>query len=149
MSKVTLEQLAYHNLERHNLIDRAPTGDAVRVVEDICGLNAQGALNYNLCLWARVERLSNRFIRDALREKTLLRSWFMRNTVHIMTTKQAFIARPALRESLVEEWNRWTVRTGSKESPDSWMVHYDEVLAALADGPLSMGELLDRYSPAS
>jgi hypothetical protein len=149
MSKVTLEQLAYQNLRRHSLINRAPSVDAIGVIEDICGLNAQGALNYNLSLWARVEGLSNEFLRNAIREKTLLRSWFMRNTVHIMTTGQAFIARPALRESLVQEWNRWTVKTGSKLSPDSWMVHYDQVLAALREGPLSMRELLDRYSPAS
>ncbi|TSA50671.1 hypothetical protein D4R47_01900, partial [archaeon] len=70
MYKVTLEQLAYHNLERHSLIDRAPAVDAIRVIEDICGLNAQGALNYNLSLWARVEGLGNQFIRDALRDKT-------------------------------------------------------------------------------
>ncbi|MCK4583231.1 AlkZ family DNA glycosylase, partial [Candidatus Bathyarchaeota archaeon] len=81
--------------------------------------------------------------------KTLLRSWFMRNTVHIMATEQAFVARPALRENLVQEWNRWTVKTGSKERPDSWIVHYDEVLAALEEGPLSMSELLERYSPVS
>jgi hypothetical protein len=149
MSRVTLEQLAYHNLERHSLIYRAPAVDAIRVVEDICGLNAQGALNYNLSLWARVKGLSNELIRDAIRDKILLRSWFMRNTVHIMTTEQAFVARPALRESLVQEWNRWTVKTGSKMSPDSWTVHYDEVLAALADRRLSMSELLDSYCPSS
>jgi len=149
MYRVTLEQLAYHNLKRHSLVNRAPAGDVSRVIEDICGLNAQGALNYNLSLWARVDGLSNEFIRDAIRGKTLLRSWFMRNTVHIMTTRQAFIARPALRESLVQEWDRWTVRTGSKESPASWTVHYDEVFTALGEGHLSMSELLDRYSPAS
>jgi hypothetical protein len=149
MSGVTSEQLAYHNLKMHSLLDRVSAGDEIRVIEDVCGLNAQGALNYNLSLWARVEGLSNQFIRDALRDKTLLRSWFMRNTVHIMTTRQAFVARPALRESLVEEWNRWTVKTGSKESPDAWMIHYDEVLAALAESPLSMSVLLDRYSPVS
>ena len=141
MYEATLEQLAYHNLERHSLIDRAPAVDAIRVIEEICGLNAQGALNYNLSLWSRVEGLDNQFIRDSMRNKTLLRSWFMRNTVHIMTTRQAFIVRPALRESLVQEWDRWTVKTGSKLSPDSWMVHYDQVLAALADGPLAMNEL--------
>ncbi len=88
-------------------------------------------------------------IRDSIRYKKLLRSWFMRNTVHTMTTVHAFVARPALRESLVQEWNRWTVRSGSKESPDSWNAHYKQVLAALEDGPLSLSELLDRYSPAS
>ncbi len=149
MHRVTLDQLAYHTLERHSLVDRAPAADAIRVVEDICGLNAQGALNYSLSLWARVEGLDRGLIRDSIRDKTLLRSWFMRNTVHIMASGQAFVARPALRESLVHEWNRWTVKTGSKLSPDSWRVHYDPVLAALGEGPLSLSDLLDRYSPAS
>jgi hypothetical protein len=149
MYRATLDQLAYHNLETHSLLDRAKPEDAFKVIEDVCGLNAQGALNVNVSLWARVEGLDREFIRDSIRGKTLLRSWFMRNTVHIVTTAQAFIARPALRESLVQEWDRWTVKTGSKESPDSWMVHYDEVLAALSEGPASLGELLDRYSPAA
>jgi len=149
MYEATLEQLAYHTLKRHSLIDRAPSADAYSVIGNVCGLNAQGALNYNLSLWARVEGLDNSFIRDSIRGKTLLRSWFMRNTVHTMTTAQAFVARPALRGSLLQEWNRWTVRTGSKESPDSWNAHYKQVLAALEEGPLSLSELLDRYSPAS
>ena len=55
MYEVTLEQMAYHTLKRHSLIYRAPSADAYRVIEDICGLNAQGALNYNLSLWSRVE----------------------------------------------------------------------------------------------
>lgn len=149
MNEVTLGQMAYHTLGRHSLIDRSPSADAYGVIEDICGLNAQGALNYNLSLWARVEGMNRGFIRDSIRYKKLLRSWFMRNTVHTMTTVHAFVARPALRESLVQEWNRWTVRTGSKESPDSWNAHYKQVLAALEDGPLSLSELLDMYSPAS
>jgi hypothetical protein len=149
MYRATLDQLAYHNLDRHSLIDRVPPEDALKVIEDVCGLNAQGALNVNLSLWARVVGLDREFIRDSIRGKTMLRSWFMRNTVHIVTTPQAFVARPALRESLMQEWDRWTVRTGSKESPNSWMVHYDEVLTALGEGPASLGELLDRYSPAA
>ena len=40
MYKVALDQLTYHNLERHSLIDRAPAAEAIRVVEDICGLAA-------------------------------------------------------------------------------------------------------------
>ena len=58
MNEVTLEQMAYHTLGRHSLIDRSPSVDAYEVIEDICGLNAQGALNYNLSLWARVEGMN-------------------------------------------------------------------------------------------
>lgn len=68
MNTVTLEQMAYHTLKMHSLIDRAPSADAHRVIEDICGLNAQGALNYNLSLLSRVEGLDNSFMRDSIRE---------------------------------------------------------------------------------
>jgi len=47
MYRATLEQIAYHTLDRHSLIDRAPPTEACRVIEDVCGLNSQGALNYN------------------------------------------------------------------------------------------------------
>lgn len=149
MNRVTPNELAYQTLKKHSLIHQAPTIDATRVIEDICGLNAQGALNYNLSLWARVKNLNNQFIKEALHEKTLLRSWFMRNTVHILTAKQAFIARPALRESLMQEWNRWTIKTNSKQNPESWNIHYPKVLASLEEKPLSISELLSRYTPNS
>jgi len=60
-----------------------------------------------------------------------------------MPTGLAHVARAALSDSLVSEWDRWTVKTGSKESPGSWEKHYAGVLEALKGGPLSMSEMLD------
>jgi hypothetical protein len=68
----------------------------------------------------------------------------MRNTVHIMPLGLAHLARAALKDSLVSEWDRWTVKTGSKESPGSWEKHYPGILEALKEGPLSMSEILDK-----
>jgi len=139
-----LRKVTYFTLRRHHLLQRAPRDGAVRVIEDILGLNAQGALNYNLSLWNRVEGLDRGFINSAILDKRLLRSWFMRNTVHIMPLGLAHLARAALRDSLVSEWDRWTVKTGSKESPSSWEKHYAGVLEALKSCPLPMSEMLDK-----
>jgi hypothetical protein len=139
-----LDKITYFTLGRHHLLDRAPRGRELETIEDILGLNAQGALNYNLSLWNRVEGLDREYINSAILDRRLLRSWFMRNTVHIMPTGLAHITRAALVDSLVSEWDRWTVKTGSKESPGSWERYYGGVLEALKGGPLSMGEILDR-----
>jgi len=140
---VPLDKITYFTLGRHHLLDRAPKGKELETIEDILGLNAQGALNYNLSLWNRVESLDRELINAATLDRRLIRSWFMRNTVHIMPLRLAHIARAALRDSLVSEWDRWTVKTGSKESPVSWEKYYGGVLEALKDGSLSMSEILD------
>ena len=139
-----LDKITYFTLGRHHLLDRASRGRELEVIEDILGLNAQGALNYNLSLWNRVEGLDREYINSVILDRRLLRSWFMRNTVHIMPLGLAHIARAALSDSLVSEWNRWTVKTGSKENPGSWERYYGGVLDALKSGPLSMSEILDR-----
>ncbi len=139
-----LDKITYFTLGRHHLLDRAPKERQLETIEDILGLNAQGALNYSLSLWNRVESLGREFINAAILDRRLIRSWFMRNTVHIMPLRLAQLARIALRDSLVMEWDRWTVKTGSKESPGSWEKHYAGVLEALKGGPLSMSEMLDK-----
>ena len=136
--------MTYYTLYRHHLMDRARRGRELETIEDILGLNAQGALNYGLSLWARVEGLDRELINAVILDRRLIRSWFMRNTVHILPVSLAHLARAALRDSLVAEWDRWTVKTGSKESPSSWERHYGGVLEALRAGPMTMSEILDR-----
>jgi uncharacterized protein YcaQ len=143
-STVSLGKITYFTLSRHRLLDRARRGRELETIEGILGLNAQGALNYGLSLWARVEGLDRKFINAAILDRRLIRSWFMRNTVHILPVSLAHLARAALRDSLVAEWNQWTVKTGSKESPSSWERHYGGVLEALREGPIAMSEILDR-----
>jgi hypothetical protein len=141
--EVTYDSARLFTLRRHHLIKPVKPEQAVNVIDGILGLNAQGALNYQLSLWSRVEGMDRGFIKRALtEEKTLVRSWLMRNTVHIVSSRSFPLMRTALRESLVGEWNRWTVKTGSKEDPKSWEKHYPEVLEALAQGQLTANEML-------
>jgi hypothetical protein len=126
-------------------VERAPPEKAVEVIDDILGLNAQGALNYQISLWNRVADLDRGFIPRALYEdRSLVRSWFMRDTVHIVPSSRFSMFRLALRSGLMGEWNRWTVKTGAKETSESWEHLYKKVLDALSGKPVTLNELLER-----
>jgi hypothetical protein len=142
--KVEPEAAALFTLERQHLIERAPADNAIDVLGDILGLNAQGAMNYQLSLWNRVSDLDREFIPVSLfEERSLVRTWLMRDTVHIVPSRLLPLMRSALKESLIREWNRWTVRTGAKEEPSSWEFRYPHVLEALEDGPLTVNQILE------
>ncbi len=143
--EISPEAAALFTLERHHLIERAPRGEAMKVVDDILGLNAQGALNFQISLWNRVVDLDPGFIPEALFEdRSLVRSWFMRDTVHIIPSERFSHFRRALERGLMKEWNRWTVKTGRKKTPDSWDSLYPLVLDALDGEPLTLKQILDR-----
>ena len=143
--EIAPEAAALFTLERHHLIERAPPGEAMNVVDDILGLNAQGALNFQISLWNRVTDLDPGFIPKALFEdRSLVRSWFMRDTVHIIPSERFPLFRRALEPGLMKEWNRWTVKTGRKKTPDSWDPLYPLVLEALDGGPLALNQILER-----
>jgi hypothetical protein len=143
--EITPSEASYFNLTRHHLIERLPRGKALEAVGDILGLNAQGALNYQISLWNRVEGLDPSFLPGALQEdRSLVRSWFMRDTVHIVPTADLPVFRRGLEEGLMREWNRWTVRTGRKESPESWVPLYPRVLKALDGEALTMNQIVEK-----
>ena len=143
--EIAPEAAALFTLERHHLIEKAPPGEAMNVVDDILGLNAQGALNFQISLWNRVADLDSGFIPKALFEdRSLVRSWFMRDTVHIIPSERFPLFRRALERGLMKEWNRWTVKTGRKKTPDSWDPLYPLVLDALDGGPLTLNQILER-----
>ena len=143
--EITSETASLFTLGRHHLIERAPKNRALDVVDDILGLNAQGALNFQISLWNRVVDLDTDFIpRSLYEDRSLVRSWFMRDTVHIIPSKRFALFRRALEKGLMTEWNRWTIKTGRKESQDAWEPLYPQVLDALDDGPLTLKQILEK-----
>lgn len=142
--EVPLRNARLFTLSRHHLLERAPRSRALDVVGDILGLNAQGALNVQLSLWNRVDDLETEFIPRALHvDRTLVKTWVMRDTVHVVPTAQLPLIRRALERSLMMEWNRWTVKTGTKQSATSWEPMYNDVLDALGDGSLAIKQLME------
>jgi hypothetical protein len=72
-------------LTRQHLAHRATRGEALGVVQRICGLHAQVMSSAELTLWARVEDLEPDAVQKALwEERSLVKTWAMRGTLHLL-----------------------------------------------------------------
>jgi len=83
--KLAWDQVLAFRLERHFLTKRAPKAKLLSVASAVCGLHAQAASSPEVALWARVEGLALGTVKRALEEKrTLVRTWTIRDTVHLV-----------------------------------------------------------------
>src|SRR3990172_8906146 len=130
-------------LRRHHLIRRAPGADLATVVSDLCGVQAQLTSAAELALWARVRGLRRQDVERALwRKRSLVKTWCMRGTTHLLPTAEFPMYVAALRESAVARDRNWIARYGITEREMDAMA--DAVVDALASGPLARRELSDR-----
>jgi hypothetical protein len=85
MLKLTWARVAAWRIRRHHLDQRAPAGSMLAVASRLCGLHAQVMSSAELTVWARVENLDRRAIQRALWEnRTLVKTWAMRGTLHLL-----------------------------------------------------------------
>src|SRR5437868_7299200 len=85
MQKLTWPRIAAWRVQRHHLNQRAPAGSMFAVASRLCGLHAQVLSSAVLTLWARVEGLNRDAVRRALWEdRTLVKTWAMRGTLHLL-----------------------------------------------------------------
>src|SRR5213593_4545339 len=142
MLKLTWAQAASWRVRRHHLDQRAPAGSMLAVASRLCGLHAQVMSSAELTVWARVEGLERRAVQRALWEdRTLVKTWAMRGTLHLLPASELPLwhaalstspryLRPALwqkyfgmtREELVQEVGRLTGSPafGVKLAESSW-----------------------------
>jgi len=86
--KLGWEEARALRLERHQLHRRAPRGSDLRIAGRICGLHAQLLSSAALSLWARVEGTTlETFQRLLWRERTLVKTWAMRGTLHLLPAR--------------------------------------------------------------
>jgi hypothetical protein len=70
---------------RHHVEPRLPRERALDAVAEITGLHAQVMSSAELTLWARVDDLERDAARRALwHERTLVKTWAMRGTLHLL-----------------------------------------------------------------
>lgn len=82
---LTWENVLAWRLRRQYLHWRAPREAALTIVADICGLHAQVMSSAELTVWARVEELEPTAVGRALwEERTLVKTWAMRGTLHLL-----------------------------------------------------------------
>src|SRR5215472_17861245 len=85
MAKLTWSKVAAWRAHRHYLDRRAPAGNMLAVAARLCGLHAQVMSAAELAAWARVDGLERGAVPRAVWEdRTLIKTWAMRGTLHLL-----------------------------------------------------------------
>jgi uncharacterized protein YcaQ len=97
MLKLTWPRVASWRVRRHHLDQRAPASKMLAVASRLCGLHAQVMSSAELAVWARVENLDRRAIQRALwDDRTLVKTWAMRGTLHLLPAEELPLWHAAL-----------------------------------------------------
>jgi uncharacterized protein YcaQ len=100
MLKLSWPQAAAWRVRRHHLDRRAPAGSMLTVASRLCGLHAQLMSSAELTVWARVEDLDRKAVQRALWEdRSLVKTWAMRGTLHLLPAGELPLWRAALSTS--------------------------------------------------
>lgn len=100
MVKITWKQALAWRVRRQHLEQRAPAGSMLAVASRLCGLHAQVMSSAELTAWARVEGLHRDTVRRALWEdRTLVKTWAMRGTLHLLSSAELPLWHAALSTS--------------------------------------------------
>lgn len=95
--KLSWKQAAAWRIRRHHLDRRAPAGSMLAVASRLCGLHAQLMSSAELTVWARVEDLDRKDVQRALWEdRTLVKTWAMRGTLHLLPADELPLWHSAL-----------------------------------------------------
>ena len=97
MLKLTWARAAAWRVRRHHLDRRAPAGSLLPVASRLCGLHAQVMSSAELTAWARVEDLDRQAVQRALwQDRTLVKTWAMRGTLHLLPAAELPVWHAAL-----------------------------------------------------
>ena len=90
-ARVTLEpaRVLARRVARQHLAPRRPATELLGVVRDIAGAHAQVASSAELTLWTRLDGLEQGAVDRALwEERTLVKTWAMRGTLHLLPAEE-------------------------------------------------------------
>ncbi|MDQ6751796.1 MAG: winged helix DNA-binding domain-containing protein [Actinomycetota bacterium] len=134
---ITQAQLNRATLARQGLLERERTG-VVEAVERLGPLQAQEARPPFLALWSRVEGFRRADLHAALHDRSVLRSTFLRATLHLTSAADHVALRATLQPVLTRAAQSIMRARSADFDPEM-------VLAAarrlLAEGPLTFNEL--------
>jgi hypothetical protein len=106
--KLRWKQVIAWRLGRHHLDERAPATAMLDVVATIAGLHAQVLSSAELTLAARVDGLDPDAVRRALwEERTLVKTWAMRGTLHLLPSAEFPLWQAALSTRRGYEAGAW------------------------------------------
>jgi hypothetical protein len=132
-------------MARQHLDRRVPAKRMADVVSDLLGVHAQVQSSAEIALWARVNGISRDDVRDALWDKrSLVKSWFMRGTLHLLTASEASLLVGGLRTQ-DRWWKRvWLDYVGLSEPQLKELI--ETIREVLGAKPLTREELAERVA---
>lgn len=146
MSSVTWSQVHAFRLQRHFLGQPAPAGNLLDVVSATCGMQAQVMSAAQLAMRARIRGLTAPEIERALwQDRTLVKVWCMRGTLHVLPARELPLYVAALRPYRLKQEQRWMARYGVDAAAIEEMA--DAVLTALSAAPLTRREISQAILP--
>ena len=142
MLELTWAQVHAFRLERHHLTRREPKRKLSRVVGEIGGVQAQVMSSAELQVGVRVDcRVDD--VRDALwKRKTLVKTWLMRGTLHLVPAEDLPLFTAAMRTRWMRLRNSWLNFVQLSE-PEFWDLI--EAIGDALDGQvLTREELIEK-----
>jgi hypothetical protein len=104
MLSMTWKDVWHRRLARHYLLKPAPAGEVVKVVDAVCGIQAQVMPAAELCIGIRVAGVTRQDVRDLLWEQRLLvKTYGLRGTVHLFPASDLSMWMAAVRARPFDE----------------------------------------------
>jgi winged helix DNA-binding protein len=148
MVQLTWPQVLAFRLRRHLLEERAARGDLLAVASRTCGLHAQVMSSADLAAWARIDGLDSGDVRAALwRERTLVKTWGMRWTLHLFSTADFPVYLAAFRAFGHFRRERWLTSYGI--TADDMNALLESFQATLTGDGLTREQLADAVAQQS
>jgi hypothetical protein len=145
LKELTWDQVRAWRVRRHHLDQRVPKRKLLDVVSDVCAIHAQVQSAAELSLWARVEDVTPKDVRDALwKRRTLVRTWSIRGTLHLHRSPELPLYTAAL--STNRRWwaGAWLKFVGlSARELESLL---EAIRTTLTDKPMSREELTEKVA---
>lgn len=139
---ITTETLTRFYLQNHCLLQKAKKAKFVNVVGNVCGLHSQLPLTPYFMLWNRIEDFEPEMLDDAVyREKSLVKTWFMRGTLHVIPSEDLPVYHHALKRMWFEHHGRYMNKPEWPSRKERETLFYPKIKAALAEKPLRRKEL--------
>jgi hypothetical protein len=146
MSELSAEHIRALRVQAQGLAARFPRGKLVDSVRAVGGIQAQLTAAMQLALRARVENLTVADIDTAIAdEKLLVRSWFMRGTLHLVASDDLCWMNALFAPSFIAKGNGRRLQLGlDAETCASGLQAIRTILKGAA--PLTRGDIVERLA---
>lgn len=147
MAKIGWTQVLTFRLRRQRLDERRGGGAMLDVARDLCGLHAQLTSSAELTLQARLDGLEPGAMQRALwQERTLVKTWAMRGTLHLFAADD-YPLWPAALPAFYRVQPAWLRHYGL--TADELERLLDAIEDALGGEPLTRGQLAEAVTAST